>query len=66
MKKIGPCKILRKFYANAYDIELPDDVGISPIFKVLDLYPYSEDDTGGSKDQEKIQWKKQMPIAEKP
>jgi hypothetical protein len=33
MKKIGPCKILRKFDENAYDIELPDDVGISPIFK---------------------------------
>jgi hypothetical protein len=39
MKKIGPCKILRKFYANAYEIELPDDVGISPIFNVLDQYP---------------------------
>ena len=39
-KKIGPCKILRKFSANAYEIELPRDVGISPIFYVLDLYPY--------------------------
>jgi hypothetical protein len=24
MKKIGPCKIIRKFEANAYEIELPD------------------------------------------
>ena len=32
MKRIGPCKILRKFDANTYEIELPDDVGISPIF----------------------------------
>jgi hypothetical protein len=34
MKKIRPCKILRKFDANAYEIELPDDVGISPIFNI--------------------------------
>jgi hypothetical protein len=54
MKKIGPCKILRKFDANAYEIELPDDVGISPIFNVSDLYPYRKDDTEGSEDQEKI------------
>jgi hypothetical protein len=66
MKKIGPCKILRKFDANTYEIELPDDVGISPIFNVSDLYPYRKDDTEGSEDQEKVQWEKQMPIAEKP
>jgi hypothetical protein len=34
MKKIGPCKILRKFVANTYEIEMPEDVGISPIFNV--------------------------------
>jgi hypothetical protein len=60
MKKIGPCKILRNFDANAYEIELPDDVGISPIFNVSDLYPYRKDNTEGSKNQEKIQWEKQM------
>jgi hypothetical protein len=45
LKKIGPCKILRKFDENAYEIELPEDVGISPIFNISDLYPYREDDT---------------------
>jgi hypothetical protein len=58
MKKIGPCKILRKFDANAYEIELLDGVGISPIFNVLDLYPYRKYDTEGSEDQGKIQWEK--------
>jgi hypothetical protein len=40
MKKIGPCKVLKKFWANSYEIELPDGIEISPIFNVLDLYPY--------------------------
>jgi hypothetical protein len=43
MKNIGPCEILRKFVANAYEIELPEDIGISPIFNVADLYCYKMD-----------------------
>jgi hypothetical protein len=42
MKNIGPCKVIRKFGANAYEIELPDGVGISPIFNITDLYPYKD------------------------
>jgi hypothetical protein len=47
-KKIGPCMILRKFVANAYEIGLPENVGISTIFNVADLYPYRRDDAGES------------------
>ncbi|XP_057854100.2 uncharacterized protein LOC131064090 [Cryptomeria japonica] len=43
MKKVGPCKILRRFSANAYEIALPSDLGISPIFNVADLYLYKGD-----------------------
>ena len=45
---------------------MPDDVDISPIFNVSDLYPYREDDIEGSEDQDMTQWEKQMPMAEKP
>jgi len=45
MKKIGPCRIVRKFSANAYEIELPEGIGISPIFNIADLYPYKEAET---------------------
>jgi hypothetical protein len=66
LKKIGPRKILRKFGENAYELELPEDVGILPIFNIADLYLYWEDGTKGDEDQRKIQWEKHMPVAEKP
>jgi hypothetical protein len=66
MKKIGPCKVLKKFGANAYEIELPDGIRISPIFNVSDLYPYKTEEKGTRDEQLEIQWTKQMPIAEKP
>jgi hypothetical protein len=34
MKKIGPCRILRKFGENTYELELPEGIGISPIFNI--------------------------------
>jgi hypothetical protein len=46
MKKIGPCRVIKKFGANAYEIELPDGVEISPIFNVVDLYPYRAEEAG--------------------
>ena len=40
-----PCKILRKFDSgNGYEVELPNDTNISPIFNFVDLYKYHESD----------------------
>jgi hypothetical protein len=47
MKKIGPCKILGKFEANSYEIELPNGLRISPIVNVVDMYPYRVDEERG-------------------
>jgi hypothetical protein len=66
VKKIRPCKVIRKFEENAYAIELPDGVGISSIFNVADLYPYRAEEAGAEDEKEKIEWTKQMPVAEKP
>lgn len=40
MKKIGPLKILQKFGNNAYEVELPLDLDISPISNVCDMFLY--------------------------
>ena len=54
-KKIGPCKVLRKNSANAYEIELSPHIGISPIFNVVDFYRYEDGDTGDTTEgKEKI------------
>jgi hypothetical protein len=66
MKKIGPCRILRKFIVNVYEIGLQYNVGISPIFNVADLYPYRRDDVGEPVDQKEVQWEEQFPREEKP
>jgi hypothetical protein len=65
MKKIGPCKVLKKFGANAYEIELPNGIGVSPIFNVSYLYPYKAEEEVDS-EQPEVKWTKQMSVAEKP
>jgi hypothetical protein len=51
MKKIRPCKVLKKFGVNAYEIELPDGIEISPIFNISDLYPYKVQEAEAGNEQ---------------
>ena len=52
-KNIESFQILRKFSANAYEIELTRDVGISSIFNVSDLYLYHGDESSHPTAQER-------------
>ena len=61
-KKIGPCRVLRKFFANAYEIELPPNIGISTIFNVANLYRYENvDDTAEDKEEQEVDRVKELP-----
>lgn len=43
MRNFGPSKILMKFsFGNAYEVELSDSLGISPIFNTTNLHQYHE------------------------
>jgi hypothetical protein len=66
MKKIGPCRVLKKFGENVYEIELPDGIRISSIFNVSYLYPYKAGEEEAETEEPMIQWMKQLPVEEKP
>ena len=53
LKNIGPCKILRKFSTKGYELELLVDMGLFPIFNVVDLYPYKGNVTEAPKEIQK-------------
>ena len=41
MKKFGPCKIVKRHDSiNAYEVEFPIELNISPVFNILDLIEY--------------------------
>ena len=58
LMKIGPCKILRKFLANACELDLPTGIGISPLFNLENLYPYQAQVIESDHDQatKEVQW----------
>ena len=41
-RAIGPYSIIRKMGSNAYLLDLPNDMDISPVFNVEDLLPYRD------------------------
>jgi hypothetical protein len=57
---------LKKFGENAYELELPDGIGISPIFNISDLYPYRDGEADTGTKEPVVQWQRQMPVARKP
>ena len=40
VRAMGPYSIIRKMGSNAYLLDLPNDMDISPVFNVEDLLPY--------------------------
>ncbi|XP_059067800.1 uncharacterized protein LOC131858543 [Cryptomeria japonica] len=64
MEKIGPLKVMYKFGNNAYELELPLNLGISPIFNVCDLYPYKGSQTTTNQEEtsaiEYVEWLKDL------
>ena len=67
LRKLGSCQIMKKFGTNAYEIQLPPEIGISPIFNIEDLTPLKETnegvDIGNISDVEDI---KDLPLKEAP
>ena len=55
MKKFGPCKIVKRHdFRNVYEVELPVELNISPVFNISDLIEYYE---GGDGDEvAEAQW----------
>ena len=49
MKKFGLCKIVKRHdFGNSYEVELPSELNISPVFNILDLTKFYK---GGDGDE---------------
>ena len=40
MRRLGPSRIAKKYGKNSYQVELLEDIGLSPVFNVADLVAY--------------------------
>ena len=60
-KKIGPYKILKKINDNAYEVELPSGLDMSPLFNISNLYTFHGDNTFVEIEDE-VDWKHTIPI----
>ena len=45
---------------------MPEGIGISPTFNISDLYPYRIEGTSPSTKEPAVEWRKQLPVAQKP
>lgn len=65
MNKIGPLWVVQKFGNNANEVELPPNLGISPIFNVCDLASFKGSLTDAAPDsslvEEDVDWVKDLP-----
>ena len=53
-RNTGPLKVLKKLSSNAYTLELPSNIGISPTFNVANLTLYHGHDNEGNSDEQII------------
>jgi hypothetical protein len=62
-KKTEPCIIFSKIFDNAYKLDILDDMDISPIFNIADIYEYLEVDE--NKKEEVVDLQEQIIVNKK-